>query len=132
MGLRVGRLEDHMFGHCIWLLLGERDEANAWARERYGKKVGLGRWPDGSCSKFRSNKDGVCEWVVWLQAFTYEWDQVGVLVHELFHCVHSVLLELGMRCTPSSEEVFAYYQGHLLALAFAALRAEEPERVLPH
>ena len=48
--------------------------------------------------------------LVWLREKPVQASTVGVLVHELGHCVHKMLGRLGMDLSPESDEAYCYLQ----------------------
>jgi hypothetical protein len=54
-------------------------------------------------------QNSTSHYFIWLKTFEWRVYEYGVLAHEVFHCVSTILLYLGMRLSQDSEEAFAYY-----------------------
>lgn len=65
-------------------------------------------------SKFNS-------YIVWLPDNPKTAEEVGFLVHELFHATYAVMCNVGINLSEDSEEVFAYTIGFLTEKVLGAL-----------
>ena len=104
----VYKINDTMYQRDIALCFnGTQKEMGGYIKRRFNL---LGESPtsEGEFSKITGN-DGSKSYLIYIESFNWLVKEYGLLAHEVVHCVHRILKDLGFTLTDSSVEAYCYY-----------------------
>lgn len=117
--LKIVTLAVDAFKMALNLAIGPFSEFKKFIGKEYEDDISVSNTPNGMCVAIDAK--GTVFHFVWLPSVEWTSEWYGTLVHELHHFTRNAYSEKGMEYHRSSEEAFAYLQGHMMELACRAL-----------
>ncbi len=112
-----------MFGEHIIVIVGDKDQADAWFNRNYKITLfGKNDFIDGCFGTYENKARLERHRLIWLRKFTWTAHEMGLLIHELSHCVNAVLKDVGFNFSSDSEEAYTTYLQRLSTEAFWKMR----------
>jgi hypothetical protein len=121
--MRVFNLKDDIYHQPITILVGNNDdEVKLYFSRRYAAKLAL--LDKLSCSEgaffyFKNVRD-IKTYFLWVRFFKMNPEGVSLIAHELYHGVHEIAKEVGVKDRPGGEAL-AYYFNYVLEQALNKL-----------
>lgn len=116
----VYKIKDTMFQMDITLIFNmTHNQYKAYIKKRYGY-ICQDEESDGVCLRLYAKGHPV-EYVIWIEKFQWLVYEYGLLSHEVMHCVHFVMKDVGITLSDDSVEVFCYYYQRIFAECVAGL-----------
>jgi hypothetical protein len=106
--MSVYRINDLMYEQDIRFIFNTTpNQLRGYLKQQFGYNR-VDDDSDGTCIKLYT-KGYPVKYVIWLEKFEWLIYQYGILSHEVFHCVHFILDDLGFRLCDESVEAYCYY-----------------------
>ena len=106
----IKKIADNLYNRSVFVAVGEQNETMR-KFEKYHKLDPGTLVPDPRAggALFYLPSGG---FLVWLEHYKGSAQDTNILIHEVFHLVHAVLGQAGLRLTDDSEEAYAYLAGY--------------------
>ena len=123
MKIKVFKLNDRMFEEEIFIVVGDQTLADNWIKKRYKiSAFGEKSFIDGCFATYENKLRNERHRIIWVRRFDWSVRTMGLLSHELLHCVHAVLKDIGFKFSDESEEIYTTYLQRLSTDAFWKMR----------